>query len=130
MNTNLLLETADYIEKHPDEFRMDTWFCGTAACIAGTAVWLAGWDLCSETYKGRYIMRYYACKGEDVEEIPLLARKLLDIKNASLFNLFSWPLIWSQKYNWALTKRERAHIAAQYIRAYAKNGTAKKKVKV
>ena len=41
MNTELLREIADHIERHPDEFDQKAW-CGTACCVGGRAVALSG----------------------------------------------------------------------------------------
>jgi hypothetical protein len=41
INVALLLRVADVIAKHPEQFHMDQWDCGTTACIAGWAWRLA-----------------------------------------------------------------------------------------
>jgi hypothetical protein len=50
INVELLEQVRDYIVKHPDEWKQSTWIedrysCGTTRCIAGTAVFLKGYQL-------------------------------------------------------------------------------------
>lgn len=41
-NVELLRKTLKYIEDHPEEWRQESWHCGTKACFAGHAALLAG----------------------------------------------------------------------------------------
>ena len=41
INVGLLLKVADQITKHPEQFRMSVFDCGTAACIGGWAARLS-----------------------------------------------------------------------------------------
>jgi hypothetical protein len=49
INVPLLRKTLEYADAHPEEIKLDTWAmktaCGTTACIAGTAVVLAGHEI-------------------------------------------------------------------------------------
>lgn len=49
INVPLLRKTLEYAEDHPEEINLFTWAsvtsCGTTACIAGTAVLLAGHEI-------------------------------------------------------------------------------------
>lgn len=48
INFERLDATITYAVEHPERFDFGSWFektsCGTTACIAGTAAWLAGWE--------------------------------------------------------------------------------------
>lgn len=44
VNVELLTRTLDYIVAHPKEWNQRDWRCGTAACFAGNAALLAGWQ--------------------------------------------------------------------------------------
>jgi len=42
INVPLLLKICDVISKHPEQFDINEWDCGTKACIAGWALRLSG----------------------------------------------------------------------------------------
>jgi len=42
INVTLLLRVADVISKHPEQFDMGKWECGTTACLAGWSLRLIG----------------------------------------------------------------------------------------
>lgn len=44
-NLDLLDAVMDHIDRHPEEWRQKSWFCGTAACFAGHAVLMDGWEV-------------------------------------------------------------------------------------
>lgn len=114
MNKPLLREVKAAILAQPDAFRMDTWSCGTAHCIAGWALLLRdiplvadGWLTASEEPTG------------DV------AQELLEITRLQRYALFSnhrWPYSFQRRYLCAETHRERAQVAAERIDHFLKTG--------
>ncbi len=55
MNVELLHKVADVIAKHPEQFDMLTWDCGTTACIAGWALRLSGVGIPAATGLAHFI---------------------------------------------------------------------------
>jgi hypothetical protein len=44
-NLDLIDDVMDHIDTHPEEWDQERWFCGTAACFAGRAALMDGWEI-------------------------------------------------------------------------------------
>lgn len=109
MNVELLKKIKRRIVREPSKFRMDEWSCGTAHCIAGWACHLSGFKMISSNL-GAFLT--------DGRPTDIAACKLLRIdeeKGLDLFALDMWPKEFRQPYDHALTRTERAKIAAKRI---------------
>lgn len=126
MNTDLLLKVKEQILREPKQFIMSHYFqdanqfgdtppnCGTAACIAGWALSIAGnVTPKEEARRGSYHLR---------------ARTLLDLDYdhaEELFDTAYWPTTFRSRYCNASTQEELAQIAADridaFIEEYAQN---------
>ena len=113
MNTNLLYQIIDHILKHPEEFDMSWWHCGTTYCIAGRACQLAG-------------------ENGPATSMGHRATKLLQITSDqahSLFHVTNWPHAFSHAYyaNYGkLTSKElqqhKAEVTAKRIQHFILTG--------
>jgi hypothetical protein len=95
VDVELLVKALEHITAHPDEWNQNYWarqgvFCGTTACLAGTTVQLAGYDI-------DWTPGIAACDGMgglvagvtvDGEAIPALARRLIGIDREQAEYLF------------------------------------------
>lgn len=118
MNIELLQEIKARILAEPDSFRMDTWTCGTAHCIAGWAVLLSGLTIANpdaETFAQRLT---------DGRTPDMAATQVLDIPAdpddwdspaERLFHVGDWPAEFEEAYEDAGSRSERAQIAANRI---------------
>jgi hypothetical protein len=114
MNTELLQRIKASILAEPDTFRMDTWSCGTAHCIAGWACVLAGQRVVNPE---AFAVSQRLENGELPNEF---AQKVLKLPGdgMNLFDVVCWPTEFEERYNEAQTRRERAAVAAERIDAY------------
>lgn len=81
VNVELLRDTLDHIETHPQEWDQSDWWCETTACFAGHAALLAGADLVDEatqkvTYDGKRM---------HISDAAQLALRLSDREAVRLF---------------------------------------------
>jgi hypothetical protein len=122
VNIALLEDIKAHILAEPDAFRMDTWTCGTAHCIAGWALVLTGNKVVNpdsnpgvqHTKDGRYPSDV-AC------EVLGLIRS--NDEDGRLFFEYNWPGDLPDRYDAADTRSERAQIAAERIDLFiATNG--------
>lgn len=123
MNIKLLQKIKKAILKEPRRLEMESWAskvergefsnpkhyppCGTAACIAGHAVWLEN----PKAFKAAII-------GKKEKEIDQRAQRLLQItqgQSARLFYVTWWPYDLSDQYREANTPLKRARIAVKRI---------------
>lgn len=133
-NIRLLRRVQRAIPNHPDQFEMSWWFterlhfkvqsrpaggCGTAACIGGWAIHLAG--LNGRVRKPLVDTGKYRRKTNSAP----MARKLLRLSEADgdrLFARSSWPKPFYDRYYHATTLRQRAKAAADRIEHFIKEG--------
>lgn len=112
MNIELLQQIKARILAEPDAFRMDTWSCGTAHCIAGWACALNGLTVknprehatAQTLTDGRY-------PGD-------VGAKLLGVRTPiadRLFMVSAWPKQFALAYLDTASRAERAQIAAERI---------------
>jgi hypothetical protein len=80
-NLDLLDRVMDHIDRHPEEWNQENWFCGTAACFAGHAVLMDGWEVVHED--GGMIE-----KGGEQSPVELVAQRLLDLTDDQMNRLF------------------------------------------
>lgn len=125
MNIPLLKEIQARILAEPDAFRMDTWSCGTAHCIAGWALVLSDLKIANPNAEpwahvltdGRSPMNAAA------EALGLSTENdgdgdWFDDGNSEAKRLFlndDWPRAFCNSYDEAESRRERAKIAAERI---------------
>jgi hypothetical protein len=114
MNSELLARVRTLIEAGAP-VDMDTWSCGTAACIGGWAVQLAGFHLVEETRVvrkwdwfrliERHVSAGHVClMGDTRAEVHDAARAALGLTEAeadSLFYVDMWPADLSAAYELA-----------------------------
>ena len=69
-NTQLLQQVLQFIKDNPEQHHQAHWFstCGTAACFAGHAVLMSGWEHCED--QSPEMIHSHRHKGQ-----PLLVRK-------------------------------------------------------
>lgn len=71
------LRTAlEHIKANPDEWDQSTWFCGTAACLAGHIVLRDGWEPIDYDHRN---LAYHISKDGAVEEVDAVASRILGI---------------------------------------------------
>lgn len=101
VNVPLLRKTLEHITEHPEEWEQGAWAmrnsCGTACCLAGTAVVLAGhklqWEDCE---RGDYL-DFANCvetddpmlRDTDAVSIPVVAQRELNLPDFASTRLFS-----------------------------------------
>ena len=112
MNVELLQQVKAHILAEPDAFRMDTWSCGTAHCIAGWALLLNDIPIKNP--------REHALVQETIsdENPSSVARELLGLGFRQAQNLFfisAWPDAFSEQFAATKSRGERAQIAAKRI---------------
>lgn len=120
MNKKLLRQIKKTILAKPEQFRMDSWNCGTAMCIAGHACNLAGLKWTGK--RGRKL-----AAGGDVGDV---AAAVLDIDPPSLIDSYDvteadrlfwvdkWPHDLQDDYLAANTHTARARVAAKRIERF------------
>jgi hypothetical protein len=118
MNVPLLLEIKAHILAEPDKFRMDTWTCGTAHCIAGWALELRGFKIVNPTaWAAMQTVEGGGSPGH-------VAARLLDLQSEDDYGEMSsdrlfiddyWPEDFAERYGNAESRQERAIIAAERI---------------
>lgn len=116
----ILRDVANDIEAHPKKYDQSSW-CGTACCIAGHIVLNQG----AKRIKGFGAHVLFENRERTVKH---LAVELLGFNSGwespIILNLFSmmphenWHEKWGKKFDYAKTNKERAQIAADYIRKY------------
>ena len=117
MNVPMLLQIRDQILAAPDSFRMDTWSCGTAHCIAGWACVLAGDPVADQTrYPGDQRTRLGWLPHDRALRVMGLSAGRWD--SCDLFHVSAWRPPWSEMYDLARLRAERAQIAAWAIEDY------------
>ncbi len=99
MNVDLLLKIKAAILADPDSFRMDTWTCGTAHCIAGWACVLSDQPITG---------------GAAATRVLAIDRYQGD----GLFHVGCWPAPIAARYAATDDRRERAAIAAERIDSF------------
>lgn len=111
------------ILRFPDEFRMDKWTCGTAHCVAGTAVVLRGFKI------GKHDVLLHG--GETIEEKATELLGLTPDQALCLFYVQSWPDLFRNQYSaieWSPAPRayvEVGNTEAYYRECYAKIAAAR-----
>lgn len=118
MNIPLLRAIQARILAEPDAFRMDTWSCGTAHCIAGWALTLNGLKIANP---GEVSGRQTVMGGLS----PLaVAATLLELTSwasglpsgsSELFFVEEWPRTFREAFETSTSRREKARIAAARI---------------
>lgn len=109
MNIELLEKVKSAILAEPQHFRMDTWTCGTAHCIAGWALKLEGVPIVNPE-AGAPSQRTANGNEPDIE-----ASSLLDLPHHGLFHVEEWPYELRERYDAAEDFATRAAIAAEAI---------------
>jgi hypothetical protein len=104
MNTELLIKTKHYIQANPEELAMQSWDCGSAACIGGHACRLAGKPI-TMLMMGRYTQLHH-CR-------TVLGLTLEQARD--LFFLDSWPTDLRYRYESAEEEGRAAEVAAERI---------------
>jgi hypothetical protein len=104
MNTELLIKTRNYIQANPEELAMQSWDCGSTACIGGLACRLAGRPI-TMIMMGRYTQLHHA---RTVLELDLVQAR-------DLFFLDSWPTDLRYRYESADEEGTAAAIAVERI---------------
>lgn len=95
---------ADYIAAQPaHNFKQDTWFCGTAACIAGHCAIMLGWSLTNDDGNDVPLLRKRGKIG-NVEEIAALFLGL--VSNCTV--LLESQVPWNTKAKAVKELRKRA----------------------
>jgi hypothetical protein len=124
MNIELLKEIRKNILKFPGQFNMLTYFastdsvgdaatgCGTAACIAGWAIYLNKKKKKEDTTLESAVIPF--------DFVHDKAQRLLGIKNTKLFFDDRWPKPFCDDYMRADNKRDAARIAAKAIDDFIK----------
>lgn len=116
MNIKLLQQIKTAILAEPDAFRMDTWSCGTAHCIAGWALHLNALKIADVSLPAHQQLLV------DGRTPDAVADELLGIdEDAGLFNVSDWPWSFQTRYEAAMSRAERAAIAAEVIDAFIVN---------
>lgn len=114
MNVDLLKKIGDIIrESPPEKFTMGTWHCGTAHCIGGWAVVLAGRE--AEHLK---FLEDIMHLGEGYK-LPKEILDLTEVQANHLFHLVHWRYDWREKYLFT-RDREKHKVAADYINHFIK----------
>lgn len=93
-----------YIEAHPEELNMGSWFFGTTCCLAGTAARLAGY---------RPDFAGYCSNGALSAHVEKLGLKLLGLPDdvgSYIFHVNRWPLGVRRRFNFAKRPATRARI--------------------
>jgi hypothetical protein len=110
MNVNMMLRVAAHIEAHPEGYDQNAW-CGTACCIAGTAVMLD-----KGLPDGNALLNLVEQEICYDVSIPLRARKILDVDKPTAARLFGSPRDWPFPYRF-FDYRPRHLQAAAYLRS-------------
>lgn len=128
MNVELLQQIKAHILAEPDAFRMDTWSCGTAHCIAGWALRLTNdpvvnpnaeaWEqrTLSEREPGEKAAEILGVSTEDdgdMDEDDFFDETTSEAKR--LFHVNQWPAEFERRYELANGRTERAITAAERI---------------
>ena len=117
MNKKLLRDIKAHILAEPDAFRMDTYSCGTAHCIAGWAVHLHGMTV-SNTDSAPSLQRV---NGRPVGDVAAELLEITPSEAVGLFNIEDWPEHFVDAYDRvsdehsAHPRAERAAVAASLI---------------
>lgn len=121
MNTKELLKVKEQILSKPESLDMRSFFCGTAACIAGHVCLNDGWR-----HSGccLVIKRGVCAPGESERDVAEVARDILNINRHQedrLFFLSAWPKDLSLRYWKARTAKTRAKVTAERIDLFIKS---------
>lgn len=121
MNTKELLKVKEQILSKPKSIDMRSFFCGTAACIAGHVCLNDGWR-----HSGGYLVikRGVCAPGESERDVAEVAKNILKLdrhQEDRLFYLSDWPKALSQRYTKALTAKTRAKVTAERIDLFIKS---------
>lgn len=113
----ILKNVADIIESEPKKYDQDNW-CGTSCCIAGHIVFSQG----AKRIKSQ---DFFVKFNNKERRVLSLAYKLLGIKNnVKIDKLFGpypelyWEDKWALQYSKAKNRKEKAAVAADYIRKH------------
>lgn len=90
VNVPLLRKALEHITEHPEEWDQEVWArptsCGTACCLAGTAVLLAGHEFAFTGPQEEALGLYWrTTEGEQIEEVAQRELGLSDAYSALLF---------------------------------------------
>lgn len=92
MNTELLSQVADYIEKYPESFDMNQWGhvsdCGAVACIAGTALHLVNDPVWTDFVRKPNLVQMLFGTTSTPELVASTAQMLLDLTEEQATRLF------------------------------------------
>lgn len=90
-NLDLLDRVMDHIDQHPEEWKQSYWItattCGTAACFAGHACLMEGWQLFPVSRFGSYRFEMVAKDGA-VNDVRDVAVALLGLDEKQAERLF------------------------------------------
>jgi hypothetical protein len=111
MNVELLQQVKQVILADPDSFRMDTWTCGTAHCIAGWALLLRDIPIVG----GPSLSKQRTVSDEHPGDVAAELLGLSDDEQLSLFNCYHWPVEFHARYRESPDRRARAQVAAERI---------------
>ena len=110
LNVELLEKVKAKIRKHPEDLQMDTWECGTVACIAGHIIKIA----CATDDETTCEQRREICGGG---EWSTAAALLINARYQDAVELFmgDWWIDDDSDYQQAKTDEERAEVACAEI---------------
>lgn len=125
MNVEMLTEIKARILAEPDAFRMDTWTCGTAHCIAGWALRLADMPVINaEAQPWLQLTTNGDEPGQAAADVLGLSMDYDgddddfddNVSEAGrLFHVTHWPEDLQERYEDATSRSERAQVAAKRI---------------
>lgn len=125
MNIGLLQQVKARILAEPNAFRMDTWSCGTAHCIGGTALLLVGDPIVNPEDQAWF---QHTATGEEAGDAAARVLGLSkeggnDSEAERLLHEESWPYEFSGKsHEEGVSRAKRAQIAADRIDHFIATG--------
>jgi len=85
INVGLLTRTLAYIQDHSEEWRQDTWRCGSACCFTSHAALLAGWEWNSPVPTNVWMVHH---KDRRVMPVAVVAQDELGLSDTQADRLF------------------------------------------